>query len=67
MRQAVRTENRQPFEVQSYIGTDIAQMRDDGERPPRSAKLVVDLEIGPNPADILAQHQPRALSMDLVA
>jgi hypothetical protein len=47
MRQAMKSENGQHFDVQSYIGTDIAQMRADGERPPRSAKLVVDLEIGP--------------------
>jgi hypothetical protein len=46
----MKCDTRQPFEVQSYIGTDIAQLRDDGERPPKSAKFVADLEIDPNPA-----------------
>jgi hypothetical protein len=32
-----------PFETGSYIGTDIAQFKEDGEKPPRTAKLVVSL------------------------
>src|SRR3954454_14663473 len=43
------SENRQPFEIQSYVGSDIAQLREDGERPPRSAKFVVDLDMGSGP------------------
>jgi hypothetical protein len=41
----MKSENRQYFEVQSYIGTDIADITR-GERPPRSAKLVVELDMG---------------------
>jgi hypothetical protein len=37
------------FEVQSHIGTDIYGFREDGERPPRSAKLVADLDMGSHP------------------
>jgi hypothetical protein len=42
----MKSENQHPFEVQSYIGTDIANMGL-GEGPPRSAKLVVDLKSTP--------------------
>jgi hypothetical protein len=45
----MKSEKLQQFEVQSYIGTEIAQLREDGERPPRSAKLVVDLDMGSHP------------------
>ena len=38
-----------PFEVQTYIGSDIAQMRTDGDRPPRSAKLVASVDMGSGP------------------
>jgi hypothetical protein len=37
------------FEVQSYIGSEIAELREDGERPPRSAKMVVELDLGSGP------------------
>jgi len=40
----------QHFKVHSYIGTDIALFHEDGERPPRSAKLVVDFDLGSHPA-----------------
>jgi hypothetical protein len=43
----VKSEKPQ-FEVQTYVGSDIAQL-EDGERPPRSAKLVVDLDMGSHP------------------
>ena len=43
------SKNRQPFEIQSYIGGDIAEPREDGERPPRSAKFVVYLDMGSGP------------------
>ena len=39
----------QPFEAHSYIGSDIAQLREDGKRPPRSAKLVAYLDMGSGP------------------
>jgi hypothetical protein len=38
------------FEVQSYIGSEIAQFRADGERPPRSAKLVACVSWSWSPA-----------------
>jgi hypothetical protein len=41
----MKAENRQQFEVQSYIGSEVAQLHEDGERPPRSAKLVVGLDM----------------------
>ena len=38
------------FEVQSYIGSDIAQIGKNGaERPPRSAKLVACIDYGSGP------------------
>ena len=40
---------KQPFDVQSYVGSDIAQLSGDGERPPRSAKLVGSLDMGSGP------------------
>jgi hypothetical protein len=43
MRQTMKSENRQPFEVQSYVGGE------DGERPPRSAKMVAHLDLGSGP------------------
>ena len=39
----------QPFEAHSYIGSHIAQLREDGKRPPRSAKLVAYLDMGSGP------------------
>ncbi len=41
--------NRARLEVQSYIGSEIAQMGSQGERPPRSAKLVVSVDMGSGP------------------
>jgi hypothetical protein len=41
--------SNQTLEVQSYIGSDIAQMSDAGEHPPRSAKIVVKLDMGSGP------------------
>ena len=38
----------QPFEVQSYVGSDIAQFGY-GERPPKSAKLVASVDMGSGP------------------
>jgi hypothetical protein len=49
MRRAIKSEDRQPFEVQSYIGSEIAELREDGERPPRSAKMVAYLDLGSGP------------------
>jgi hypothetical protein len=49
MRRAIKSENRQPFEVQSYIGSQFAELREDGERPPRSAKMVAYLDLGSGP------------------
>jgi hypothetical protein len=63
-RQAMKSENRQPFEVQSYIGSEIAELREDGERPPTSAKF---LETDPNPAggvcrtDLLSTNRERSV------
>lgn len=37
------------FKIRSYIGTDIALIGQTGERPPRSAKLVVDADMGSFP------------------
>jgi hypothetical protein len=45
----MKSRNLQRFKVQSYIGTDIALPGETGERPPRSAKLVVDLDMGSHP------------------
>ena len=45
MRRAIKSENRQPFEVQSYL----AELCEDGERPPRSAKMVAYLDLGSGP------------------
>lgn len=39
----------QPFKIHSYIGTDVALPGETGERPPRSAKLVVDVDMGSYP------------------
>ena len=38
------------FQVQSFIGSDIAQMKGcGGERPPKSAQLVASLDMGSGP------------------
>jgi hypothetical protein len=50
---AMKSRNLQHFKVHSYIGTDIAQLREDGERPPRSAKMVVDLDLGSSPGGVI--------------
>jgi len=39
---------RKPFEVYSFIGSDIAQLGY-GERPPRSAKFIASLDMGSGP------------------
>ena len=39
---------KQPFEVQSYVGSNIAQLGY-GERPPRSAKFIASLDMGSGP------------------
>jgi hypothetical protein len=49
MRRTIKSENRQPFEVHFYIGSEIAELRGDGERPPRSAKMVVYVDLGSGP------------------
>jgi hypothetical protein len=41
----MQSEERQHFKVQSYL----AELSEDGERPPRSAKFVVDLDLGSSP------------------
>ncbi len=41
--------SNQNFETQSYIGSDIAQMGYEGERPPRSARFVVAIDMGSGP------------------
>jgi hypothetical protein len=41
----MKSRNQQHFKVHSYIG----ELREDGERPPRSAKMVVDLDLGSSP------------------
>jgi hypothetical protein len=45
MRRAIKSVNRQPFEVQSYL----VELCEDGERPPRSAKMVAYLDLGSGP------------------
>ncbi|MSO88939.1 MAG: hypothetical protein EXQ89_03070 [Rhodospirillaceae bacterium] len=37
------------FQAHSYIGSDIAQMGYEGERPPRSAKFVASFDMGSGP------------------
>ena len=50
----MKSEDRQPFKVRSYVkkwyGSDLAQVRA-GERPPKSAKLVADLDMGSSPQE----------------
>ena len=48
-RRQTKRQTVQPFEAYSYIGSDIAQLREDGERPPRSARLVAYLDMGSGP------------------
>ena len=45
--QSIKSSGAQPFEVHSYIGSDIAQMQED-ERPPESAELVASVYLGGN-------------------
>jgi hypothetical protein len=49
LRHRTKPQTGQRFEAHSYVGTDIGQLHEDGERPPRSAKLVVDLDLGSHP------------------
>ena len=51
-----------PFEAQTYIGSDIAQMRTDGDRPPRSAKLVASVDMGSGPGGVT--HRTYLISTD---
>lgn len=44
------TENvLQPFEISNMVGCDFFELAADGERPPRSAKLVASLDMGSGP------------------
>jgi hypothetical protein len=43
--QSMKSSDSQPFEVQTYIGSDIAQMQE-VERPAKSAKLVASVWFG---------------------
>ena len=45
--QFIKSSGSQPFEVQSYIGSDIAQMQEE-ERPADSAELVASVWLGGN-------------------
>jgi hypothetical protein len=45
--QSIKSSGSQPFEVQTYIRSDIAQMQED-ERPPESAELVASVDLGGN-------------------
>jgi hypothetical protein len=51
----------QPFEVDSYVGSDIAQMGVMNESPPQSAELVASVYLGGNDYRIylLSTHQAR--------
>jgi hypothetical protein len=44
------TSSEQPIVTVSYVGSEIAEFRQGGERPPRSAKLVVSLSWSWGPA-----------------
>ena len=46
---SMNSETEPQFDVTSYIGSDIAQMRPDGEKPPKSAKLVASVDMGSGP------------------
>jgi hypothetical protein len=35
--------------VQCYVGSEIGELRTDGERPPRSARFVAELDLGSGP------------------
>lgn len=62
-----KVQTRPEFKVRSHVGTDIAQYHEDGERPPRSGKLVVDLDLGSHPGGgdyrtyLLSTNRPRSL------
>ena len=45
--QSIKSSGAQPFEVHSYIGSDIAQMQEE-ERPSESAELVASVYLGGN-------------------
>jgi hypothetical protein len=49
---------KQPFEVKSYVGSDIAQLSGNGERPPRSAKLVASVDMGRAVVRVAATIEP---------
>ena len=48
------------FKIHSYVGTDIALPGQTGERPPRSAKLVVDIDMGNNRAAVTSEYTASA-------
>lgn len=49
-RRRTKLQTRPGFKVHSRFGTMLSQGRMGRERPPRSAKLVADLDMGSNPA-----------------
>jgi hypothetical protein len=49
LRHRTKPRTGQRFKMHSYVGTDIALLGETGERPPRSAKLVADLDLGSTP------------------
>src|SRR5262245_25027324 len=49
-RSAKSIDNSEGFKTDSYAGSDIAELRLDGEKPPRTAKLVVELSWSWGPA-----------------
>ncbi len=48
----MKSSHRQPFSVESSAGQPIEVMRESGERPPRSAKLVAYIDFGSGPGGI---------------
>jgi len=49
VRGAVLRDELERFEISNNIGCDFFELAADGERPPRSAKLVADLDFGSGP------------------
>jgi len=45
----MKSSSRQPFSAESNTGMDLETMREFDERPPRSAKLVADIDFGSGP------------------
>lgn len=66
-RRRTKLQTQPEFKIHSYIGTDIAQLREDGERPPKSAKLVANLDMGSGPGSgdfriyLLSTNRERSL------